>query len=152
MSTRCWIGVENADKTVEAIYCHSAGYPHGVGRLLFDSYQDREKVNKLLAIGPISILVEHVESGEGLNQSFDAGKRIPNVCLSFPRDRRGKNDMFNTIKFHSVDDMIGGIGLQQRTIQWIQWIYILTPDGWIVFDSDLKRHKLEDVLPIPTST
>lgn len=49
MSTRCWIGKENKDKTVAYIYCRSDGYPEGAGKTLSEFYKDEEKIDKLLS-------------------------------------------------------------------------------------------------------
>lgn len=64
MSTRCWIGKENKDKTVTYIYCHSDGYPSGVGQTLKDYYTDEETIDKLLALGGLSYLGETPTSNE----------------------------------------------------------------------------------------
>lgn len=55
MSTRCLIGKQNKDNTITYIYCHHDGYLFGgVGQMLVENYQDKEKVDKLLALGDVS--------------------------------------------------------------------------------------------------
>lgn len=56
MGTRCYIGFENQDKSVIAIYCHFDGYPSGVGKKLSEHYTDPEKIQKLLELGDLSSL------------------------------------------------------------------------------------------------
>lgn len=48
MSTRCFIGIQNKDKTITSIYCHHDGYIQGgVGEILFNHYKDEDKIRKL---------------------------------------------------------------------------------------------------------
>ena len=57
MATRSRIAIENQDGTVTSIYCHFDGYLAGVGKKLFNHY-DREKTEKLMELGDISVLGE----------------------------------------------------------------------------------------------
>jgi hypothetical protein len=57
MATRSRIAIENQDGTVTSIYCHFDGYLSGVGKKLFEHY-DREKTEKLMELGDISVLGE----------------------------------------------------------------------------------------------
>ena len=57
MATRSRIAIENQDGTVKSIYCHFDGYLDGVGKKLFEHY-DREKTEKLMELGDISVLKE----------------------------------------------------------------------------------------------
>lgn len=56
MTTHAIIGMVKDDGFVEAIYCNWDGYPEGVGRTLFEHYQDIEDVKKLISLGDISVL------------------------------------------------------------------------------------------------
>jgi xylose isomerase len=56
MATRSNIAIENQDKTVSVIYCHHDGYIDGVGKLLQENYNTREKMEELIALGDISSL------------------------------------------------------------------------------------------------
>lgn len=56
MSTRCYIGIENKDKTIDYIYCHHDGYIDGVGKVLLENYQDESKIRKLIKLGGIDSL------------------------------------------------------------------------------------------------
>lgn len=55
MSTRSRIAIEIGDK-VKSIYCHSDGYPEGVGAILKKHYTDPEKIEKLMELGDLSRL------------------------------------------------------------------------------------------------
>lgn len=56
MSTRSRIGIENPDGTIRSVYSHFDGYLAGVGAILLEHYQSREKINGLLDLGDISSL------------------------------------------------------------------------------------------------
>ena len=76
MSTRSRIAIENQDGTVTSIYCHFDGYLSHNGEILQNHFQDREKVEQLIALGDISSLESdidetiayHRDRGEDLNQ------------------------------------------------------------------------------------
>jgi hypothetical protein len=51
MSTRCLIGLEYDDGSVEALYCHFDGYLEGVGKRLLDHYSDYGDVYELFEEG-----------------------------------------------------------------------------------------------------
>ena len=54
MSTRSYICIENEDKSISGIYCHSDGYLTYNGAMLLDHYSDREKVKELISLGDLS--------------------------------------------------------------------------------------------------
>jgi hypothetical protein len=86
MATRSRIAIENSDKTVSSIYCHSDGYPEGVGQTLMLFYQDRTKVEELIALGDLSILGARTAPTPGVPHSFD-GEREKGVTVAYHRDR-----------------------------------------------------------------
>mgnify|MGYP001032128280 FL=1 len=51
MSTRTAIFKEQVDGTFQGIYCQSDGYIEGVGAMLYNYYQDTEKVQRLIDYG-----------------------------------------------------------------------------------------------------
>ena len=77
MATRSAIIRKTLTGTYEGIYCHFDGYTSGVGQILLDHYRDPAKVQKLVALGDISILAEHVEPTDphsfGSPQPNDSG-------------------------------------------------------------------------------
>lgn len=87
MSTRSRIGMEFTDENgthmVKSIYCHFDGYPEGVGQKLMDHFQDREKVERLIALGDISYLEARVEPIGP--HSFDEPER--GTIVAYHRDR-----------------------------------------------------------------
>ena len=56
MGTRCMIGKRTKTGSVSAVFCHYDGYPEGVGAELLTNYDASEKVDALLAGGPMSSL------------------------------------------------------------------------------------------------
>lgn len=105
MATRSRIAIENQDGTVTSIYCHFDGYLSGVGKKLFNHY-DREKTEKLIELGDISVLGEST-----LN------------TIAYHRDR-GEDHCFQT---HSRVEALF------ETNELVDYIYCLTKDGiWLV--------------------
>ena len=65
------------------IYCHSDGYKEHTGKILKEHYSDAAKVEKLIALGDISVLYPLVDpTGE---HSYD--KREKGVTVAYGRDR-----------------------------------------------------------------
>ncbi len=56
MATRCTINIQNEDGSVDGIYCHSDGYPEGVGKILLKHYNTEEKIRELIDLGNLSFL------------------------------------------------------------------------------------------------
>jgi len=86
MATRSDIGIVNKNGSVTSIYCHNDGYPSWNGKILKSFYTTEEKVQKLISMGGCSVLAENIEPVDGV-QSFDAEKRIENVCVFYHRER-----------------------------------------------------------------
>jgi len=130
MATRSRIAIENQDGTVTSIYCHFDGYLSGVGKTLFEHY-DREKTEKLMELGDISVLNESTESTiqHYLNQAY----------------HRDRDEDLNFATFPNVEDLFeNGFGSV------IEYVYCLTKDGiWLVqkYNSshvDILKEKLEE--------
>jgi hypothetical protein len=81
MSTRSNIARQNADGTIDYIYCHSDGYLSHNGSILLSHYQDAEKVDQLIALGDLSFLAPEI----GGKHSFE--DRNYDVCMAYGRDR-----------------------------------------------------------------
>jgi hypothetical protein len=107
MSTRSRIAIENQDGTVDSIYCHFDGYVDGVGKTLFNQY-DQEKSEKLLELGDISSLGE---------STIDT--------VAYCRDR-GEDLHFKTFK--DVEDLFEN-GFNSGE----EFVYCLNKDGvWLM--------------------
>jgi hypothetical protein len=80
------IAFDNGDE-IYAIYCHHDGYPSGVGKTLFNHYDDIEKVEELMDLGNLSILGEEI----GVKHDFDDHDPDDKGCLAYGRDRGEEN-------------------------------------------------------------
>jgi len=107
MATRSRIAIENQDGTVDSIYCHFDGYISGVGKTLFNHY-DQEKLEKLLELGNISTLGESTIDTE-----------------AYCRDR-GEDLHFKS--FNDVEDLF-----ENGFNSFEEYVYCLTKHGiWLV--------------------
>jgi hypothetical protein len=87
MSTRSSIAIKHGDR-IKSIYCHSDGYLEYNGRVLLEHYSDSVKVNKLIAMGDVSMLGREI--GEKINFNDDLsydGNNTAEQCRFYSRDR-----------------------------------------------------------------
>jgi hypothetical protein len=112
MGTRSDIIVQRADGKWHRIYVHWDGYLSHNGKILFDHYTSQEQVEKLVALGDLSILgsrtgskhpfeapSRYLPGGDSLksNPAYDAyDKKYHGMCLAYGRDR-GEKDVAGTI-------------------------------------------------------
>lgn len=85
MSTNSRIGIIRSDGSVDSIYCHWDGYYEHNGLILFNEYQDLNKINSLIKLGAISYLGENVEPCTDQNHSFK--DPCDGVVIAYCRDR-----------------------------------------------------------------
>jgi len=107
LSTRSYICKENQDGTYTGIYCHSDGYLTYNGAMLIDHYKDREKVEKLISLGDMSILKPNIEPDPNKEHTFD--NRQEEVCVFYGRDRDEEGiepQIVNLQNFNGPDSMI----------------------------------------------
>lgn len=139
MSTRSTIAVLKDNGQVHQVYCHSDGYPDGVGCILKNHYTDIDKVNRLIALGDLSCLEKNVEpSGnpitmETAKYEFCANESIgkmhsfntpeKDVTVAYGRDR-GESDVDANV-FDSLDDY----AVNRQTEQ---YSYIFVENRWFV--------------------
>ena len=110
MSTRSRIAIEKQDGAVKSIYCHFDGYVDGVGKVLFEHY-DKEKLEKLIELGDISVLKESTEN-----------------TVAYHRDR---GEDLHTTSYLSVEGLFElGFGSS------VEFVYCLTKDGTWVYKED----------------
>ena len=87
MSTRSAIILKVAEGRFSGVYCHSDGYPSGVGKTLLEHYQERAKVESLILLGDLSDLGERADPVGP--HSFE--KPEPGTTLAYMRDRGEKD-------------------------------------------------------------
>ena len=121
MSTKSRIAIENQDRTLDSIYCYFDGYLRGVGKTLFNHY-DREKLEKLLELGDISVLGTSIED-----------------TVAYCRDR-GEDLHFKTFK--DVEDLFEN-GFNSGE----EYVYFLPKSGiWKVYTLQNTIKILKDEL------
>jgi len=113
MATRSYIGVRNADASVDYIYCHFDGYPDHNGAILREHYSNINRVNELLNLGDLSVL------GQFIGEKMDFDKRIQDTCLAYGRDR-GESNVSK--KNSGYDELI--------TDQSVDYVYVFDGDYW----------------------
>jgi hypothetical protein len=121
MGTRSVIARENADGTVDAIYCHSDGYLSWNGRILAKHYADPAVVDELIALGGLSSL------GEKIGQKVDFGDPAAlrgDQCRAYHRDR---GEELQVDKYKNVTKL-----LCKETLDdfWAEHVYIFRKGGW----------------------
>lgn len=141
MSTRSYICIERKKPTgeiwYEGVYCHSDGYPSHNGQILYNCYSERKDVEKLISLGDLSVLDEHIEPTEGSGHCWDYDKRERGVCVFYGRDRGEEGVEPKEVK---LEELVSDI--------WIEYIYVFgLDDEWRCCAGDLsKMAALEDVL------
>lgn len=134
MATRSRIGIETLEGSVKSIYCHWDGYPENNGTILLEHYKDREKVEKLIALGAISYLAEEVEST--LDHSFDSPQ--DRVTVAYHRDRGSSYEgaEFNPSRESFVKSDVEEYG------------YLFTQDGEWLFINGHKNPSTREAVPL----
>ena len=124
MSTRSYICIENEDKSISGIYCHSDGYLTYNGAMLLDHYSDREKVKELISLGDLSTLLPKLHPDKDKPHSFDYDNRQDDVCVFFGRDRGENGVQATTVELEKLDKDI-----------FIEYVYVFGLDNkWRYFE------------------
>ena len=74
MSTSSRIGILNENGSIESVYCHSDGYPDGVGETLTLHYNSEEKARKIIVLGDLSFLGDDLTSDNTAAYGRDRGE------------------------------------------------------------------------------
>ena len=131
MSTRSSIAIKHGDR-IKSIYCHSDGYLEYNGRVLFNHYSDSVKVNKLIAMGDMSMLGREI--GEKINfnapMQYDENN-IAEQCRFYSRDRGEEG-----VEFKSFDDEAAWVNFYSDC----EYFYLYDHGVWYVkdYDSDFE--------------
>lgn len=124
MSTRSYICIENEDKSISGIYCHSDGYLTYNGAMLLDHYSDREKVKELISLGGLSTLLPKLHPDKSKPHSFDYDNRQDDVCVFYGRDRGENGVQATTVELEKLDKDI-----------FIEYVYVFGLDNkWRYFE------------------
>ena len=122
MSTRSYIVRENPDGTYTGIYCHCDGYLTYNGAMLLDHYATKDRVDRLLSYGHLSVLDEKIEPDPSRVHTFD--ERQPGVCVFYGRDRGEKFQQALKVDLAEID----------KPESWVDYCYVFGKDGtWRYF-------------------
>ena len=144
MATRATIAKLD-DNGVKAIYLHSDGYLEHAGKILDQHYQDKDKVNELLAHGDVSTLDENI----GVKIDFmDFKTRYANKQCKFYYRDRGEN---NAKEATTLKDEIELIEFASKKCN-AEYIYMFAYGSWYIYDvynGNNQFEELEEVLYVP---
>ena len=128
MATRSNIGIVNEDGSITGIYVHFDGYPEYVGKILLNHYNDVGIINKLMELGDLSSLGEHLYAA-GHTWSVP----IEGVCVAYGRDRGEKGVeswVFKSIEQYNRNADNSGVNYQYLFEDGM-WMYRCTyKGGW----------------------
>lgn len=68
MSTRSRVGIKEKDGTIRSVYVHFDGYVAGVGKTLYESYRNADKIEQLINLGDMSSIDSEIEKCEPYTQ------------------------------------------------------------------------------------
>ena len=109
-----------------------------VGAILLDHYNTKEKLEKLLELGDLSLLDIKTEPDPNLPHSFD-GVRQDDVCVAYGRDR---GEQGTEAKIRTLNQLLNA--------DWIEYFYIFGEDDkWHYYsceDEITEEHDLEEDL------
>ena len=143
MATRATIAKLD-DNGVKAIYLHSDGYLEHAGKILDQHYQDKDKVNELLAHGDVSFLDENI----GVKIDFmDYKTRYANKQCKFYHRDRGE-DRKEAATLNNENELIEFATEKCDA----EYIYMFAYGSWYVYDvyNNSEFVELEEELYVPT--
>ena len=88
MSTRSMIGIKVGNMIV-GVYCHYDGYLAHNGKILYENYKTLNKIEKLVALGSLSVLGKNIGRKKDFNKMYEEEyrKKYEDECLAYCRDR-----------------------------------------------------------------
>jgi hypothetical protein len=119
MSTRSNIGIEEADGSITAIYCHWDGYPSHNGKILLEHYKEASKVRSLIALGDLSSLGPEI----GEKHSFDSDGEMARA--------NGWSTAYHRDRGEELGPNCRWVNRNASLIGCEEWIYIFTSKGWV---------------------
>ena len=126
MATRGNIAIVNGDDTITSIYVHYDSYPQYVGKMLLNHYNNVGIINKLMELGDLSSLGEHLYAA---GHTWSAP--IEGVCVAYGRDRGEKgveSRVFKSIEQYNRNADNSGVNYQYLFEDGM-WMYRKTHKG-----------------------
>lgn len=160
MSTRSRVGIKEKDGTVRSIYVHFDGYVAGVGKTLYESYRNADKIEQLINLGDMSSINSEVEKcepytqrGEDLNIATDTVESFKKNWASCGEeyvylytDGRWMTNSIYKEKWESLDSLMKDdeIGQLKKQVQRLQKALDYLSDG----DETIKNVLISDDGPL----
>lgn len=137
MSTNSVIIKKMEDGNFKGIYCHWDGYVEHNGKILFENYQDEEKIDQLLSLGSLSVLGE--DPGDPPSEhSFKTP--VDGYCVAYRRDR-GEEKHVDAVISSDLRDLI------ETSFKYILYFYLREDGKWYIVNRDsLSKTPLKEEL------
>ena len=148
MVTRSLIAIEHRNGTVESIYCHNYGHPEDNGAKLLKHYTDREKVERLIALGELSVLGARLEPTTGKQENWYFPEK--GTTCAYHRDRQDDWDSVKPMEYASLQEFTSEDVM--RVHYDIDYVYVFTQENvWTVHTKGYEKplqpqQRLQDVL------
>lgn len=139
MSTRSLIIRKNEEGKYESIYCHWDGYPTCNGVILYNHYNNPERVKKLISLGNLSSLNAFIEPDDRVEVKHSFGTPQTDTCVFYGRDRHEENTeakVFDTLSKALNQDC------------WQEYAYVYENNEWRVHDYEGKNPSEFDEIPL----
>lgn len=137
MGTRSTIAILSNDGTIKSVYAHWDGYISHNGLILFQHYQDVNKVKELISLGNLSSLGKEIKPPKGIKHSYD--KPYEDVTTFYGRDR-GESDN-SASEFPSLENY-----LKKGDFQEYDYVFHEKENKWYLLDT--RSGELEDLKTI----
>lgn len=130
MSTNSFIGILENNQ-IRGNYCHFNGFLDDNGKMLFEHYQDEDKIHKLINLGSLSYLDEEVEPKSDIPHTFYKPQK--NVTLAYHRDRKDPLKVYEFKKMESFKEHISSSTYEYIYIRFKGvWFYVKKLNGKFV--------------------
>ena len=155
MSTRSMIAKRDNDGRIQAVYCHGDGYPSHNGRILFEHYQDTEKIDELIKHGSLSVLGANIGTrwawndyiNRTIEQRYNEFEKR-NQCIFYHRDRNDSVSYCRAKQYQNTETF-----LQQSNHVNFCYIFDMPTNNWHMVekrrDYPDTEEALVDVLSAP---
>jgi hypothetical protein len=134
MATNALIGLR-VGPGIRAIYCHYEGDIRSVGKMLYEHYNDREKVEALIKGGDISFLEPRIDAPPG--HSFS--NPVPGYTVFYARDR---GEALKVLFFQNLSKFLA----YGRAFP---YVYLYDNDRWLVSSGNSRPEELWKVGGFP---
>jgi|688.fasta_scaffold521633_2 hypothetical protein len=84
-TTHSYIGIQNSDGTIQAVYCHNFGYPEGLGVTLQTHYNSLAAALEIMKLGDLSFLGKKLNPPSNQVHSWENPSQ--DISIAYGRDR-----------------------------------------------------------------